>query len=534
MITLAFTKNSVMEAFYTILVLIGYILVLIFLLRPLLVRSIQRTDTENGLSASIEYLVFWSLIVTACFFESLGVKAVFGGLLVGLIVPHQKGFAISLAGRLEDLVTVLFSPLFVVFSGFRIDLLIFRDGYIWFWMLMIFLVSVVGKLGGTILSCKFLLGLDIRESIATGLLVNSRGLLEIVVLNVGLDSGLISNQIYTLLMLQSVISTLLTVPILKLVFPPAYQLAKGDLDLATEKESMPPQHSPQLNVLFCLRSTHCVASMITLCQSMYEADPNLSAVVLRLIGLDERISGVMMANDYAITIQRDAAIQLFRSYGLLNNIKMQTLLTVTGKENFADDIVEASNGMQTSWIVCPIEFSKGLYPKGWGEEMYERLVENASCRVAVLLNRGFGVAANDSDTVFSAISAQTRGISAIVQGAHDDLAVCDFVGYMAQGSLYRISVHCIKPIDDVTDKKIIEKLNSFSNVVVQHYEFEPSIVSLAAKLHELCGHDLVIIGRELYGTDSENRTIRHWLDVISKASVLVVKEALAKVSTFQP
>jgi Kef-type K+ transport system membrane component KefB len=148
------------------------------------------------------------------------VHAIFGAFLLGAVIPHDSPLARSLHKGIVDLVTILFMPAFFAFTGMRTEIGLLSGRYEWLVCGAIIAVAVAGKFGGTTVAAR-LNGLDWRQSMGLGTLMNTRGLMEVIVLNVGLDLGVISPTLFTMLVLMAIVTTLMTIPLLHLVLPSA-------------------------------------------------------------------------------------------------------------------------------------------------------------------------------------------------------------------------------------------------------------------------------------------------------------------------
>ncbi len=196
---------------------LGYILAMVLIVRPLLKRVVARTKTE-GLSRNAVAVVFIALLLSSLTTEYIGIHAIFGAFLLGAVIPHDSIVARTFTRQLESVVTVLLLPAFFAFTGMRtrIDLVSGMDQ--WLICSLIVLVATVGKFGGTFVAAR-LTGLDWRNAAALGTLMNTRGLMELIVLNIGLDLKVISPTLYAMMVLMALVTTIATSPVLRLLTP---------------------------------------------------------------------------------------------------------------------------------------------------------------------------------------------------------------------------------------------------------------------------------------------------------------------------
>ena len=159
-----------------------------------------------------------ALLLSAFATEAIGIHALFGAFLFGAVIPHDSGIARSLTHRLEHVVTVLFLPAFFAFTGLRTEIGLVSGVDAWFICGLIIVVAMVGKFGGTLAAARWT-GLGWRNAAALGILMNTRGLMELIVLNVGLDLGVISPTLFAMMVLMALVTTMTTTPILQWVMP---------------------------------------------------------------------------------------------------------------------------------------------------------------------------------------------------------------------------------------------------------------------------------------------------------------------------
>jgi Kef-type K+ transport system membrane component KefB len=192
---------------------VAYIAFMFLAVRPVLARLAARSDevrlTQGGVA-----LVFVALLLSALATELIGVHALFGAFLLGAVIPHDSGLARALTRKLEDVVIVLLLPAFFAFTGLRTQIGLVSGPGDWLVCGLILLVATAGKFGGTLAAGR-LTGLGWRDAAALGVLMNTRGLMELIVLNIGLDLGVISPTLFAMLVLMALATTLATTPILQ-------------------------------------------------------------------------------------------------------------------------------------------------------------------------------------------------------------------------------------------------------------------------------------------------------------------------------
>jgi len=213
-IVIAIVKASGLGgAVVTISVVLGFVVVMLVLVRPrierLITRRLENQKQVKGLLAGI--LAF--ALACAWFTESLGMHALFGAFLAGVTMPATVGVRSFLRERLEPFSSAALLPLFFVFTGLRTEIRLLNDWTSWSVCGVIILVAVAGKLGGSMLMARWT-RMSWHDSYAIGILMNTRGLIELVVLNIGYDLGILSARIFVMLVIMALVTTFMTAPLL--------------------------------------------------------------------------------------------------------------------------------------------------------------------------------------------------------------------------------------------------------------------------------------------------------------------------------
>jgi Kef-type K+ transport system membrane component KefB len=209
------------EAPMTIPAMVGgtllYITAMLTVVRWGLRRLEHTLEVRGGLSQDLVAIVVFFILASAWTTERLGIHAVFGAFLAGVVMPRDEQLVRPLLDRFHDLMVILFLPLFFAFTGLRTSVALIT-GDLWVYCALIIAVAVLGKLGGSALAARTS-GMSWRDSWAIGTLMNTRGLMELVVLNVGLDIGVISPALFSMMVLMALVTTFMTSPVLARIYP---------------------------------------------------------------------------------------------------------------------------------------------------------------------------------------------------------------------------------------------------------------------------------------------------------------------------
>jgi Kef-type K+ transport system membrane component KefB len=218
------------EALIVAILTAGFVVFMFFGVRPLFER-LARSPGGSVPTRGVLTVVLTSMLASALATEAIGVHAIFGAFLLGAVIPHDSAIARTLVMRLEDLVTVLILPAFFAFTGMRTEIGLVSGTEGWAIVALIVLVATIGKFGGTFVAA-LASGLDWRHATGLGVLMNTRGLMELIVLNVGLDLGVISPTLFTMLVLMALVTTVATTPALLRLFPAPGEVTGAELHSA--------------------------------------------------------------------------------------------------------------------------------------------------------------------------------------------------------------------------------------------------------------------------------------------------------------
>jgi len=210
--------GSKFNILWTFLCLIGIAIVGLgpgrWILRKLIVRKGKPID----ISPTVFAILIVGTLSCSWLTAYVGIHSIFGAFLFGIILPRDGGFCVKLAEKYEDFVTAFFLPLYFTASGLRTQLGLLNDGNTWGLLLLLISVAIITKVGSGLVAARFT-GLSWRESFTLGVLMNTKGLVELIVLNIGLDNKLISPTTFSMMVVLALVTTFLTSPVVHFTYP---------------------------------------------------------------------------------------------------------------------------------------------------------------------------------------------------------------------------------------------------------------------------------------------------------------------------
>ncbi|MEO6489066.1 MAG: cation:proton antiporter [Ferruginibacter sp.] len=209
-------SGSSLSASYTIGLSIVFVLIMLKVVRPLLDKLGHVYTSRKKMQPPIIALIFMILIVSSYLSSIIGIHALFGAFIAGVIMPASMSFRQIVIEKIEDVSIILLLPLFFVITGLRTQIGLLNEGYLWATFGWIILVAVAGKFGGSAIAAK-MVGQSWKDSLSIGVLMNTRGLMQLIVLNIGYDLGILSPQIFAMMVLMALVTTFMTGPALDLI-----------------------------------------------------------------------------------------------------------------------------------------------------------------------------------------------------------------------------------------------------------------------------------------------------------------------------
>jgi Kef-type K+ transport system membrane component KefB len=215
-LVVALVRSQIHQALLSAAVLAAYLTAMLVVVRPLVLRLSAKQDRRASLGSGAMAMILVGLLLSATITEYLGIHAVFGAFLLGALFPASSVAATELRQRLTDLVVILFLPVFFAYTGLRTRIDLVSGPGPWLLCGLVIATACAGKFGGASVAAR-ISGMGWRDAVSLGILMNTRGLMELIVLNVGLDLEIISPTFFAMMVIMAVVTTLATSPVLDLI-----------------------------------------------------------------------------------------------------------------------------------------------------------------------------------------------------------------------------------------------------------------------------------------------------------------------------
>ncbi|KFC60572.1 sodium/hydrogen exchanger [Flavobacterium gilvum] len=286
-VVIAIVKAGTFESSMFIISLAGiYVVVMIFLVKPFLKRIGELYGTKESLSKPVVAIFFLLLIISSYATELIGIHALFGAFMMGAIMPEVPKFRTVFISKVEDVSVILLLPLFFVFTGLKTEIGLLNEPYLWKITGLIILVAVAGKFFGSALAAKFV-GQSWRNSLVIGALMNTRGLMELIVLNIGLSLGVLTTEVFTMMVIMALVTTFMTGPALDLI---NYIFKTTDI---TDHEDEELNHS-KYRILISFGNNEKGKSLLRLASSLIKKQKEVSSITALHLSLSDEMHSFNM------------------------------------------------------------------------------------------------------------------------------------------------------------------------------------------------------------------------------------------------
>ncbi|GAE00058.1 K+ homeostasis protein Kha1 [Paecilomyces variotii No. 5] len=447
--------GSGLTALWVLLVFVGYTAVLGLVIRPLFLRFLERTGSlQKGPSQSVVAVTLLMALTSAFFTQAIGIHAIFGGFVIGLICPHEGGFAIKLTEKVEDLVSTIFLPLYFALSGLSTNLGLLDSGIVWGYVIAVITIAFVAKVAGGAIASR-LAGLLWRESFTIGVLMSCKGLVELIVLNIGFQAKILSQRTFTIFVVMALVTTFATTPLTSWLYPKWYQVKverwrRGEIDWdgnslkpdGDDNSSSSPNKPTsllvqKLVVYLRLDTLPNVCTFLSLLGPSRDSKPTLirvhhakvtraagkgstaeeSAVAqapakkwplevhgVRLLELTDRDSSVMKVSEVHEYTVTDPVVNTFRAFGQLNDISMLGGVAVVPERSYADTILDMTREASADLLLIPWSESGSMselqnyfsydraarFMNGPYTSFAHDVLDGARTNVGIFIDEGFG------------------------------------------------------------------------------------------------------------------------------------------------
>ena len=269
----------------TILLAVAFCLVMGLGVRPLVARVSRAYDEAGRVPVTWITAIFAMVLLAAFTTEEIGIALIFGGFIAGTVMPRHAGLTEDVTHRMEDFVVLLLLPLFFAYTGLKTNVLLLDRIELVVLTIVLLVVAVACKYGGTVLASR-VVGLGWRESAVIGALMNTRGLTELIVLNLALEKGVISEALFAALVLMALVTTFMAGPVLNRLDPnnDFGEPVEAELERAREETAaITPMPIPDQSILVAPQTEAALAQLLAVAVPLATSEPPRELIIARLI-----------------------------------------------------------------------------------------------------------------------------------------------------------------------------------------------------------------------------------------------------------
>ena len=426
-----------------VILALAFCVAMAFIVRPVISRVAIGYDEAGSLSGGWIVALFVGILIAAYASQQSGIAVIFGAFVFGLIMPRRSGLTDAITSRLEDFVVIVLLPLFFVYSGLRVDLSShLTDPTFWFWTALLTAIAIGGKWIGATVAARAV-GIDRRSSLAIGSLMNTRGLTELIVLNVGLSLKVISPELFTMLVIMALVTTFIAGPALRLIDRGGALAVQPETEVANAGQE-PVQSGA---VLVACQDAKNLASLVAFARALAtDRESGREIILVRL--LEPSPTGARWSRDrQALAVARD---ELKQQVDTLSSAHFESRAVPLISAHLGNDLSRLARDENVDVVLT--DGRRSLTTDGLPGGAVGALLRDAECDVAVLVERGQSIGID-----------ATHPVVVPFGGSDHDWAAVEIGARLANANGARLRL--VGVAHDATDKEVGEELESAAAVV---------------------------------------------------------------------
>ncbi|KAJ8768485.1 hypothetical protein K2173_022574 [Erythroxylum novogranatense] len=435
----------------------GFVLCCVFVVPPIFRWMAQRCPEGEPVNEMYVCATLTAVLAAGFVTDTIGIHALFGAFVIGILVPKEGPFAGALVEKVEDIISGLLLPLYFVSSGLKTNIATIRGAQSWGLLVLVITTACFGKIVGTI-GVSLLCRVPFQEALALGFLMNTKGLVELIVLNIGKERKVLNDQTFAIMVLMAIFTTFITTPLVMAVYKPAKQASRADYK---HRSIVRKDSNSQLRLLVCFHSTRSIPTIINLVEASRgtEKKQGLCIYALHLMELTERPSAILMVHKarknglpFWNKLQQsdtDQVVVAFESFHQLSRVSIRPMTAISALHGIHEDICSSAERKRAAMIILP--FHKHQRLDGTLETtrtefrwVNKRVLEHAPCSVGILVDRGLGGGTH------VAASNVSSTMTVLFFGGRDDREALSYGIKMAEHPGIVLSVVRFKPGPEIT------------------------------------------------------------------------------------
>ncbi|EPS59894.1 hypothetical protein M569_14908, partial [Genlisea aurea] len=458
-IALAENESMSLASVWVILSSAAFVVLCIYVIKPLIAWMVTTTTHDGGESSSSITdlhicIILTGVMISGFITDAIGTHSVFGAFIFGLIIPDGS-LGVALIEKLEDFVSGILLPLFFAISGLKTDISAIGGVWTWLALVLLMILSCAGKIVGTLLISTYYKML-LPEGLALGLLMNTKGLVEMIVLNVGRDQRVLDDKAFAIMVVVAVVMTSVISPVVMTIYNPAKKKSLSTYKRRTILQAETEEE--ELRVLVCIHHPRNVPTIISLLEASNPTNRSpISVYALHMVELTGRDSAVIIVhsrhhnaafnnrNRMQVQAQSDTIISAFESFAnRVPFVSVQPLTAVSPYSTVHEDVSNVAEEQRAAFVIIP--FHKQQTVDGGMEELNpayrlinRNVLDTAPCSVGILVDRGLNL--NLSLSRSGGIPARNSyRVMVLFFGGADDREALSYAWRMSESENTRVTV----------------------------------------------------------------------------------------------
>ncbi|KAI5071070.1 hypothetical protein GOP47_0013321 [Adiantum capillus-veneris] len=449
-VALSGTNTSPLIALWVLLCGVGFVVIMFVAVKPMMAKIASQVVDKEPINEMYVAVTLAGVLAAGFVTDAIGIHSIFGGFVFGLIVPKDGPFAALLIEKIEDFVTILMLPLYFATSGLKTNIDSIHGVQSGGLLLLVIMTACAGKILGTFL-VAYLHKMSIKKSLTLGFLMNTKGLVELIVLNIGKDRKVLNEETFAIMVLMALFTTFITTPVVMALYKPARNpvpYKRRMLYMPNEKASA----DLELRLLACVHGMPNVHAIINLVEAARGTRRHpLHMFILHLLEFSERPSSIMKVqrvrrNGRPFWDQQhydvDNIVVAFEAYGQLSKVMVRPMTTIARFEDMHEDICVTASDKRAAIIVLPFHKHSrpNMHDGAWEghstglRQVIQKVLFHAPCSVGILVDRGIGITSLTSSSV-------NRNVAVLFYGGPDDREALALGYRMAEHPGVRLTVY---------------------------------------------------------------------------------------------
>ncbi|GAA0156146.1 transporter [Lithospermum erythrorhizon] len=437
-IAMSGTSSSSLVSLWVFLSGVSFVLLCAFVAPPVFKCMARRCPEGEPVNELYVCATLAAVLAAGLITDVIGIHALFGAFIVGVLIPKEGPFAGALVEKVEDLVSGLFLPLYFVSSGLKTNVATIQGAQSWALLVLVIFNACFGKIVGTVavsMACK----IPLSEALTLGFLMNTKGLVELIVLNIGKDRGVLNDQTFAIMVMMALFTTFITTPVVIAIYKPA----KRSVTKYKHRRIQRDAPNAKLKMSTCFYGSRNIPSLINLIEASRGVDKKggLTVYATHLMELTERSSAIRMVHkarknglpffNKGQDADANQVVVAFETFQQLSKVSIEPTTVISALGTMHEDIISSAESMRAAIIILP--FHKHQRLDGHLEttrtefrSVNRRVLKDAPCSVGILVDRGLGGSSHIS------ASNVNYTITVLFFGGHDDREALAYGTRMAE------------------------------------------------------------------------------------------------------